>query len=169
MATSGRLSFATDKDTRLDVGLIKIQPGDVPSEDGFDCDTHLPAVTSDTDKPSLEVGTPERPIAAKDAILNYYADKGYLQAEVTPEVLGDSNHRLVRFDLQPGTRYRALKIELQGADRDRAREIAELLKERPLRLSAYRATPPVSEAIARYYERRGYLAAKIGAPATELD
>src|SRR6476620_10563479 len=35
---AGTLSFATDKDTRLDVGLIKIEAGDDASEDGFDCD-----------------------------------------------------------------------------------------------------------------------------------
>src|SRR5437879_5621090 len=38
---SGTLSFAPDKDTRLDVGLIKIQPGDDAREEGFDCDIHL--------------------------------------------------------------------------------------------------------------------------------
>ena len=33
----GILRFAYDKDTRLDVGLIKIQPGNDASEHGFDC------------------------------------------------------------------------------------------------------------------------------------
>ena len=39
---AGTLTFAPDRDTRLDVGLIKIQPGEDASEDGFDCDAHLP-------------------------------------------------------------------------------------------------------------------------------
>ena len=39
---AGTLTFAPDRDTRLDVGLIKIQPGDDASEDGFDCDAHVP-------------------------------------------------------------------------------------------------------------------------------
>ena len=38
---AGTLSFATDRDTRLDVGLIKIQAGDEYSEQGFDCEAHL--------------------------------------------------------------------------------------------------------------------------------
>ena len=38
---AGTLRFAPDRDTRLDVGLIKIQAGDDASEDGFDCDAHL--------------------------------------------------------------------------------------------------------------------------------
>src|SRR5262245_62795458 len=35
---AGTLRFAADRDTRLDVGLIKIQPGDEAGEHGFDCD-----------------------------------------------------------------------------------------------------------------------------------
>jgi outer membrane protein assembly complex protein YaeT len=115
------------------------------------------------------VSNHQRPIAARDAILNYFAEKGYLRGEVTPQVAGDSKHKVVRFDLQPGTRYRGLKIEIEGAENDRARDIAALLKQRQLRLSAYRGARPVSDAIMRYYEQRGYLAAKVGAPVQELD
>lgn len=58
---SGTLRFATDKDTRLDVGLIKIEAGDQHSEDGFDCDVHLDAPPLGAVRPALEVGTPTRP------------------------------------------------------------------------------------------------------------
>ncbi len=34
------LEFARDRDTRLDVGLIKVQAGDDDSENGFACDDH---------------------------------------------------------------------------------------------------------------------------------
>src|SRR5262249_33791070 len=61
---AGTLAFATDKDTRLDVGLIKIQPGEGYSEEGFDCDAHTDAPDPAKPRPALEVGTPERPIAA---------------------------------------------------------------------------------------------------------
>lgn len=60
---AGTLTFATDKDTRLDVGLIKIQAGDDASENGFDCDAH-PKPPTAGDRPALEVGTPLQPIAA---------------------------------------------------------------------------------------------------------
>ena len=60
---SGTLRFATDKDTRLDVGLIKIEAGDQHSEDGFDCDVHLDAPPLGAVRPALEVGTPTRPVA----------------------------------------------------------------------------------------------------------
>ena len=40
---AGVLDFDPDRDTRLDVGLIKIQAGDDASEDGFDCDEHVMA------------------------------------------------------------------------------------------------------------------------------
>ncbi len=49
---AGTLSFARDRDTRLDVGLIKIQPGDDASEDGFDCDAHIPASVPTAARPA---------------------------------------------------------------------------------------------------------------------
>ena len=61
---AGTLTFARDKDTRLDVGLIKIQPGDEASEDGFDCDAHAAEPKPGTPLPALEVGTPDQPIPA---------------------------------------------------------------------------------------------------------
>src|SRR5262249_2536652 len=45
--------------------LLKIQPGDEYSEDGFDCDAHLMAPEPGKPRPALEVGTPERPIDAR--------------------------------------------------------------------------------------------------------
>src|SRR5262249_8840129 len=59
---AGTLTFAPDRDTRLDVGLIKIQPGDDASENGFDCDAHLGEPDPGRPRPALEVGTPDHPI-----------------------------------------------------------------------------------------------------------
>jgi G8 domain len=61
---AGTLTFAPDKDTRLDVGLIKIQPGDDTREEGFDCEAHLFDLDPNKPRPALLVGTPDRPIAA---------------------------------------------------------------------------------------------------------
>lgn len=61
---AGTLTFDRKQDTRLDVGLIKIQAGDDAGEDGFDCDAHLPDGPTSGPRPTLAVGTPERPIAA---------------------------------------------------------------------------------------------------------
>jgi hypothetical protein len=58
----GVLRFAPDRDTQLDVGLIKIQAGDDASEDGFECDAHQTEPDATRPKPALEVGTPARPI-----------------------------------------------------------------------------------------------------------
>ena len=62
---AGTLSFANDRDTRLDVGLLKIQQGDDTSEDGFDCDMHVPDADPTQPKPALEVGTANNPISAR--------------------------------------------------------------------------------------------------------
>src|SRR5262249_32302697 len=66
---AGTLTFAPDRDTRLDVGLIKIQPGDDASENGFDCDAHVRTPDSSAPRPALEVGTPDRPISAMHTAL----------------------------------------------------------------------------------------------------
>lgn len=78
---AGALVFATDRDTELNVGLIKIQHGETLDENGFDCATHpkkddekVPPVSAALaalsaaclccdGKPTLLVGTPELPIA----------------------------------------------------------------------------------------------------------
>jgi len=61
---AGELSFAPDRDTRLDVGLIKIQAGSDASEEGFDCDEHLGPQPEGTPQAAFVVGTQETPIAA---------------------------------------------------------------------------------------------------------
>jgi hypothetical protein len=59
---AGTLAFATDRDTFLEVGLIKIQPGMDASEHGFDCDAHLPAVDPGAARPTFRVGSPTQPV-----------------------------------------------------------------------------------------------------------
>jgi hypothetical protein len=61
---AGTLRFDLDRDTRLTVGLIKIQAGDDASENGFDCDAHAPRRAANSPRPALEVGTAARPIPA---------------------------------------------------------------------------------------------------------
>src|SRR5439155_9704653 len=62
---AGILAFARDRNTRLNVGLIKIQAGDDASEDGVKCDAHVRAPDPQTPRPALEVGTADNPIPAK--------------------------------------------------------------------------------------------------------
>src|SRR5262249_17114335 len=53
-----------DKDTRLDVGLIKIQAGEDCTEEGFACDAHSGPPDAAKPRAALEVGTAEKPIPA---------------------------------------------------------------------------------------------------------
>ena len=62
---AGTLRFATDRNTRLDVALIKIQAGDDATEDGFNCDEHIAEPSANGARPTLEVGSAERPIDPK--------------------------------------------------------------------------------------------------------
>src|SRR5262245_58009275 len=59
---AGTLSFAHDRDTRLDVGLLRVQPGEECSEEGFECDAHVPDPLPGKPRATLQVGTAERPI-----------------------------------------------------------------------------------------------------------
>jgi hypothetical protein len=74
---AGTLTFAPDRDTRLDVGLIKIQDSEEYSEEGFDCDAHLKPPATDRARPALEVGTPERPVeAGRNALIRLVYQEG---------------------------------------------------------------------------------------------
>ena len=66
---AGSLRFAPDRDTRLEVGLLKIQSGEEVSEDGFDCDAHIPAPNVSLPIPTLEIGTPDHPVEANHTAL----------------------------------------------------------------------------------------------------
>jgi hypothetical protein len=55
---AGVLRFDPDRDTRLDVGLIAVRPGEQFSEEGFDCARHVEPASGTTPQPALEVGTP---------------------------------------------------------------------------------------------------------------
>lgn len=62
ITVAGEFAFAPDQDTRLDVGLIVVRPGDEYTESGFDCDGHPAVPDPSKPGPALEVGTPDRPI-----------------------------------------------------------------------------------------------------------
>jgi hypothetical protein len=66
---AGTLTFATDKDTRLDAGLIRIEAGDEYTEEGFDCQAHLKPLAPGKPRPALLVGTPNHPVDAKHTAL----------------------------------------------------------------------------------------------------
>lgn len=61
----GTLTFARDRNTRMDVGLLRIAPGNTPSAEGFECDAHVPDDDDAMPRAALEVGTPNDPIPAK--------------------------------------------------------------------------------------------------------
>ncbi len=61
---AGTLRFDPEHDTRLDVGLIKIQNGDDPCETGFDCESHPGGSLPGATRAALEVGSPDRPISS---------------------------------------------------------------------------------------------------------
>ncbi len=74
---AGTLRFDPDRDTRLEVGLIKIQAGDDPGESGFDCEGHAMAPAPGAPRAALEVGMPDRPVSAgRKAVIRLVAVRG---------------------------------------------------------------------------------------------
>jgi uncharacterized protein (TIGR03067 family) len=84
---AGILTFSRDKDTRLVVGLIKIQAGENASEDGFNCDAHLKEPDPKEPKPALEVGTPNAPIPAERTAVIELAFVEGLDTETCPAII----------------------------------------------------------------------------------
>jgi hypothetical protein len=66
---AGTLRFATDRDTRLEVGLLRVEAGQDVTEEGFDC--HDPAASADPTqpRPTLEIGSANDPIGAEHTAL----------------------------------------------------------------------------------------------------
>jgi uncharacterized protein (TIGR03067 family) len=84
---AGTLTFARDRDTRLDVGLVKIQAGDDASEDGFNCDAHLKEPDVGKPRPALEVGTANDPIPAGHTVLIRLTAVEGLDTETCPAIV----------------------------------------------------------------------------------
>lgn len=74
---AGILSFAPDRDTQLNVGVLKIEATEQPTEEGFDCDAHVQEPMAGATRPALEVGTAEVPISAgHTALIRLVAAEG---------------------------------------------------------------------------------------------
>jgi outer membrane protein assembly complex protein YaeT len=111
----------------------------------------------------------QRPAAAKNAILDYFARKGYLRAQVVPSISVEGERKIVRFDVKPGIRYRDVKVVLQGAAPERVTDIQALIGDQHLAIGADRDPDRLTAAVTRYYQQRGYLAAKVSPPIFDLD
>ena len=86
---AGKLSFARDRSTRLDTGLIKIEPGDTTTEDGFNCHDTAPLGTALAGQTlaALEIGTAENPIpAAVSATIRLVHFEG-MNVETLPAII----------------------------------------------------------------------------------
>lgn len=121
---SGTLSFASDKDTRLNVGLIKIQAGESTEEDGFDCSAHSAGIAKkdSEDLPALLVGTPVRAIeAGKTATIRLHYVEG-MNKETCPAIVCCGGR--MEFHGQPLNRT-WVKLGKPAAKGDRSVTLAE--------------------------------------------
>jgi G8 domain len=61
---AGTLMFSREVSTLFEVGLIKVEPGETTTEDGFNCHDDAPAPPAGAALPVLEIGTLASPIPA---------------------------------------------------------------------------------------------------------
>jgi hypothetical protein len=84
---AGTLAFAPDRNTRLEVGLIKVQPSEACTEEGFDCDAHPAPPAPGKPRPALEVGSPHRPVEpGRTALIRLHHVKG-MDRESCPAIV----------------------------------------------------------------------------------
>jgi hypothetical protein len=74
---AGTLTFARNRDTLLNTGLIKIEAIDSFSENGFDCEGHFDEPAPGQPRATLEVGTANDPIPAEHkAVIRLHGVEG---------------------------------------------------------------------------------------------
>jgi hypothetical protein len=84
---AGKLTFSREVSTLLDVGLIKVEPGETTTEDGFNCHDDAPAPPAGAEPPVLEIGTLASPIpAGVNATIRLRHCKG-TNAETLPAII----------------------------------------------------------------------------------
>jgi outer membrane protein assembly factor BamA len=107
--------------------------------------------------------------AAENHILDYLARKGYLRGKVDARVTTEGNHKIVHFDIKPGLHFRDVRVVIQGADPQRAKEIESRIGKRNMEVGADRNPNQLIDAVTYYYQERGYLAVKVSPPVLDLD
>jgi hypothetical protein len=84
---AGTLDFARTRDTRLDVGLVKVQRGEDAREDGFNCDASFDPRGADLLRPTLRVGWADQPVdPAHRALIRLVAIEG-MDKETCPAIV----------------------------------------------------------------------------------
>lgn len=111
----------------------------------------------------------QRPVAAKNAILDYFAGKGHLRAQADAEVAEKADHKMVQFHLTPGIQYRDVKVEISGAAPEHIKDIRSLIRADHLEVGSDRDPTKLMNAITLYYQARGYLVVKVDPPVFDLN
>jgi outer membrane protein assembly complex protein YaeT len=107
---------------------------------------------------------------AIQAIQVYLANKGYLQAQVSSKTGKEANNqKTVLFDIKPGIRFRNVKVDFEGLEKDEAAELIQFLERRNLKDAVYSDPRRLTETVTRYFQQRGYLLAKVALPERQLD
>lgn len=79
------------------------------------------------------------------------------------------NRKRVLFEIQPGLRYRDVKLVFEGAGGIESSTLEDLIGEQDMEIAIYTDPNKVTDLLTRYYREQGYLDAKVDTPRSELD
>jgi outer membrane protein assembly complex protein YaeT len=111
----------------------------------------------------------ERIDDAVTAIRRPLLREGFLQVSITNKIDTESDKKVVRFHIEPGTRYAEIPVLFTGASEITAVELSNALGRAKLGLEVYADPQKVSDYIKRYYYDRGYIQASVDLPQPRLD
>jgi outer membrane protein assembly complex protein YaeT len=105
--------------------------------------------------------------ALRDALVR----QDYLQAKVTPQTTKsrEAKQRTVRFRIEPGAKFRDVKLVFPGAKQISPSALNDLLKDEKRVPDVYLQPSEVTQLLTGYYREHGYLAASVEKPRYRLD
>jgi outer membrane protein assembly complex protein YaeT len=111
----------------------------------------------------------QRAAEATETIRAPLIEEGYLEAAVDWRVVSESEEtKTVRFDIDPGARYRSVSLEFPGASQIPPGDLRSRLQAAGLTDRVHTAPREVTDFLQRYYRQQGFLQADIGLPRLDL-
>lgn len=104
------------------------------------------------------------------AIRNHLVEKGFLEAEVLPEVgFPTAGVKRVTFAIEPGVRYEGVELVFEGASALSPETLREALKKEDVQVEIRTAPQRVIALLTGYCREQGYLGVKVDNPRYELE
>lgn len=107
---------------------------------------------------------------ATRAIRTWLVERGHLQPRIERAIaMRAPADKLVRFDIQPGPKFRNVALEFEGARGVEPDELRQAIRKWNLGTAVHTDPARVGKTLAQYYRQQGFLDAAVERPRYELD